>query len=155
MRSAEDLSAALRAAGGKLTPQRLFLFRALEGNTSHPTAEELFERVRAELPTLSLGTVYKTLAELVDLNELRPVEVGDGRTRFDPNTAPHAHQLCRECGRLEDVPIDPFPMTFPMEQDGFLVVSRLVTFEGYCPTCRAKRAARETTDPFVDAIAQM
>src|SRR5579859_1332045 len=98
MRDAAALVARLRAAGGKITPQRLFLFRALEHAHRHPSAEDLYEEVRAELPMLSLGTVYKTLAELVDLGEVQTVETGDGRARYDPNTEPHAHLLCRVCG---------------------------------------------------------
>lgn len=140
MHSVEELAAHLRAAGGKLTAQRLFLFRALEGATNHPTAEELYEQVRQELPTLSLATVYKTLAELVELSEVRTVEAGDGRMRFDPNTTPHAHYVCRACGRLMDGPAEPV-QSFPRVLDGFLVLERRVTLEGYCASCRPSVAA--------------
>ncbi|MCL4541498.1 MAG: transcriptional repressor, partial [Chloroflexi bacterium] len=73
MKSIQDLIERLRATGGKVTPQRLFLFRVLGSATNHPTAEELYETLRHELPTLSLGTVYKILNELVELGELDTV----------------------------------------------------------------------------------
>lgn len=140
MRSSEDLVVRLRAAGGKVTPQRLFLFRALEHADTHPTAEDLYEEVRADLPTLSLGTVYKTLSELVDLGEIETVETGDGRARFDPNTEPHAHLLCRGCNRLEDAAEDIVAIQAPAEIGGFLVTGRRVVLEGYCSQCRTRIA---------------
>lgn len=140
MRSSEDLVVRLRAAGGKVTPQRLFLFRALEHADTHPTAEDLYEEVRADLPTLSLGTVYKTLSELVDLGEIQTVETGDGRARFDPNTEPHAHLLCRGCNRLEDAAEDIVAIQAPAEIGGFLVTGRRVVLEGYCSQCRTRIA---------------
>ncbi len=136
MRSAEQLAGRLRAAGGKLTPQRLFLFRALEGTTAHPTAEDLHEQVRADLPMLSLATVYKTLSELVGLGELRLVKSGDGRAHYDPNTEPHAHLVCRACGKLEDAPAGLVTVRVSPEMGDFLVTDRRVTLEGYCAACR-------------------
>ncbi|MGI8916910.1 MAG: Fur family transcriptional regulator [Chloroflexota bacterium] len=135
MKTSQDLITRLRAAGGKLTPQRFFLFRALEHAQSHPSAEELFEEVRADLPSLSLGTVYKTLSELVELGELQTVETGDGRAHYDPNTEPHAHLHCRRCGRLEDASLDVVTVEAPAEVGGFLITGRRVVLEGFCRGC--------------------
>lgn len=137
MKTSADLIARLRAAGGKLTPQRLFLFRALEHADTHPTAEALYEEVRADLPTLSLGTVYKTLSELVELGEVQTVDTGDGPARYDPNTEPHAHLLCRRCGRLDDAAQEVVTVEAPAEVDGFLITGRRVVLEGYCGNCRS------------------
>ncbi|HEV7216638.1 MAG TPA: Fur family transcriptional regulator [Chloroflexota bacterium] len=136
MKTSQDLIARLRSAGGKLTPQRLFLFRALEHAHSHPSAEDLYDKVRVDLPSLSLGTVYKTLAELVDLGEVQTVETGDGRTHYDPNMEPHAHLHCRRCGRLADVSLDVVNVEAPVEVDGFVITGQRLVLEGYCRTCR-------------------
>lgn len=136
MKTSQDLIARLRAAGGKLTPQRLFLFRALEHAHSHPSAEDLYEEVRADLPTLSLGTVYKTLSELVGLGEVQTVETGDGRMHYDPNTEPHAHLHCRRCGRLDDVSLDVVTIAAPVEVGGFIITGQRVVLEGFCRNCR-------------------
>jgi Fur family transcriptional regulator, peroxide stress response regulator len=136
MKTSQDLVTRLRAAGGKLTPQRLFLFRALEHAHNHPSAEDLYAEVRADLPTLSLGTVYKTLSELVDLGEVQTVETGDGRAHYDPNTEPHAHLHCRRCGRLDDASLDIVSVQAPSEVGGFLVTGQRVVLEGYCQHCR-------------------
>jgi Fur family transcriptional regulator, peroxide stress response regulator len=136
VKTSQDLVTRLRAAGGKLTPQRLFLFRALEHAHSHPSAEDLYAEVRADLPTLSLGTVYKTLSELVDLGEVQTVETGDGRAHYDLNTEPHAHLHCRRCGRLDDASFDIVSVRAPSEVGGFLVTGQRVVLEGYCRNCR-------------------
>ena len=135
MKSAAQLVARLRAEGGKVTPQRLYLFRALEHAATHPTAEELYAAVRADLPTLSLGTVYKTLGELVELGEVQTVECRDGRARFDPNTEPHAHLICRGCGRIEDAAAEVVQVEAPADVGGFHVTGRRVVLEGYCRRC--------------------
>lgn len=140
MRSTEQLMARVRATGGKVTPQRLYLYRALEHARSHPTAEDLYDEVRVELPTLSLGTVYKTLAELVELGEVRTVETGDGRTHYDPNTMPHAHSICRKCGRLADVAAEAVPVEPPAQVGGFVVTGYRVMLDGYCAACRQRSA---------------
>ncbi|MBN9492394.1 transcriptional repressor, partial [bacterium] len=85
------------------TAQRLAVFQAMQGRTDHPAAEDVFLSVRETLPTISRGTVYKILNELVAIGELRQVDVGDGRTRFDPNTAQHVHLRCVDCGQLLDL----------------------------------------------------
>jgi Fur family peroxide stress response transcriptional regulator len=135
MQSIPDLIERLRAAGGKVTPQRLFLFRVLESATSHPTAEELYETLRHELPTLSLGTVYKILNELVDLGELATVDSGDGLTRYDPNTVPHAHLRCIQCGAFQDCSLELLGVKIPENINGFVVTSQRIVLEGYCATC--------------------
>ena len=59
----------LRANGQKVTSQRLMVFQAMEGRTDHPAAEDVFLTVRETLPTISRGTVYKILNELVEFGE--------------------------------------------------------------------------------------
>ena len=142
MRSTEQLMSRLRARGGKVTPQRLYLFRALEHAAQHPTAEDLYDEVRAELPTLSLGTVYKTLAELVELGEVQTVETGDGRAHYDPNTAPHAHSICRQCGLLEDVAAEAVHVEPPAQVGGFVVTGYRVMLDGYWARGRPGTVAR-------------
>ncbi len=85
MKSPTELAAAFRAQGLKVTPQRQLLFTLLEDNTTHPTADVLFARASAQMPGISLRTVYTTLTDLVEMGELQTVTLGTGATRFDPN----------------------------------------------------------------------
>jgi len=129
---------ALREHGMKITPQRRFIFQALERDMHlHPTAEDIFTDVRQTLPDISLTTVYNTLRELVAMGLLRQVDLGEGMTRFDPNTDLHHHLLCTHCGRLEDVYVR-FPcIALPDDQSrGFTVTNHQVIFEGLCPDCQ-------------------
>ena len=98
-----DAARALREAGLKATPQRLAVLRSLAGDVTHPTAQELHERLSGEFPGLSVATVYNTLAALTRVQHCKPLELG-GPARFDPNVAPHDHAVCERCGSIRDVP---------------------------------------------------
>ena len=93
----------LRHFGLKLTPQRLAIVRALADDVSHPTAQELFDRLAPALPTMSFATVYNTLGALVDAGLCAPKSFGPGPIRFDPNTDPHHHAICDRYGAVSDV----------------------------------------------------
>lgn len=136
MRSIPELTEAVHARGGKITPQRLLIYRILERNDTHPTAEAVYERVRDVMPMVSLTTVYKTLNELVTMGELKRFDVG-GVAHFDPNTGPHGEAVCLRCRRIVDVPQGLPPQAGAL--DGFHVTSTALTFYGYCGGCSAIR----------------
>lgn len=98
----ESAVARLRDAGMRMTPQRRAVLLALEGNRTHPLAEEVATTVSASMPGVSLSTVYKTLHELVDLGLLQRLDLPGGM-RFDPEVASHAHLVCSACGSVVDV----------------------------------------------------
>ena len=138
--SVNHLTETLRANGQKVTAQRLMVFQAMQGRTDHPAAEDVFLTVRETLPTISRGTVYKILNELVEIGELRQVDVGDGRTRFDPNTEQHVHLRCVNCGRLLDLDRNQAPVQLPATAAGFKILRYNLTLEGHCPGCQSRTA---------------
>jgi Fe2+ or Zn2+ uptake regulation protein len=145
VKSVEELTAQFRARGLKVTPQRQTIFRALGGSTVHPTAESVYATVSAELPTISLRTVYQTLNDLAAMGELSSLDLGTGSTRFDPNLEPHHHLVCEDCGRIDDLHAD-FPgVAVPPEGEGagFEVTTTEIVFRGRCAACAA--AATKTT----------
>jgi Fe2+ or Zn2+ uptake regulation protein len=103
MRSPDALTEVFRGQGLKVTPQRQCIFRALHGNEQHPTADAVFDLVRAEMPTISLRTVYQTLNDLAAMGEVTPIDLGTGSTRFDPNLSDHHHLVCDRCGAVHDI----------------------------------------------------
>ncbi len=137
MRPVAELTQRLREEGLKVTSQRLLIYQELEGNTEHPTAEQVYERVRRALPTISLTTVYKILNELVELGEVRRFDLGDGAARFDPNTSRHVHARCRRCGAVLDLEASRAPVRVPAEADGFRVEDYHLVLEGTCSGCRS------------------
>lgn len=136
MRDLETLARRVYAHGGKMTAQRTLIYRALDGDTSHPTAEELHARLSPQLPHLSLTTVYKTLNELVAWGELRRIDAGDGRIRFDPDVREHAEAVCLRCHRVDDVPESSGRAPLPRELAGYAIVRGAEIYYGYCPRCR-------------------
>jgi Fur family peroxide stress response transcriptional regulator len=91
-----------RQEGIKLTHQRMEIFRELAQTADHPDAEQLFQRVRDRLPTVSLDTVYRTLWRLNDLGLIVTLSSSRERARFDANLDSHHHFVCRQCGLTRD-----------------------------------------------------
>jgi Fur family peroxide stress response transcriptional regulator len=141
MRSVEALTEQVRRQGGKATSQRILIWRALEGDDTHPTAEDLFTRLKSQLPSLSLATLYNVLNELVEWGDVRRFDTGDGRIHFDPDTAAHAELVCLRCHSVVDAPRDEVaPAPVPAQIAGYRIVARGEQFFGYCPTCQAELA---------------
>ncbi len=151
MRAPTELTGLFRASGRKMTAQRQCVFRVLEGNVSHPSAESVYEVARAEMETISLKTVYQTLHELVELGEIAALDLGTGMVRFDPNVgSAHHHLVCRSCGKVRDVAVDLPDGLVPRGGDhGYEVRSTEVVFRGLCDGCRLRPVAggRTTVSP--------
>jgi len=137
--------AGVRAAGLKLTPQRLAIVRELAEDESHPTAQELYERLRPTLPTMSFATVYNTLDALTAAGLCATLALSPGSGRFDPNMDPHHHLVCDHCGSVRDLP-SPAPAGGPPRDDsvrraiarvapGFEVRSVERIMRGLCADC--------------------
>ena len=144
MRTPDQLVTAFRASGRKVTPQRERIFRVLHDNAAHPTADAVHAAVVADMPSVSLRTVYATLHELAEMGELRQLELGTGSARFDPNTGDHHHLVCDRCGSVQDITADfPGVALTPDDAFGFEVDTTQIVFRGRCATC----AGTETTSP--------
>lgn len=138
MRSIESLIELFRQKGLRITPQRRAIFESLTGDLSHPTAEEIYQRVRQRIPEISRMTVYNTLYELVSMGEIAEVEpfVKEG-TRYDANTTSHHHLVCLRCHAVVDIDRDFDGLDVPLpEASGYRIVRREVMFYGYCPNCQ-------------------
>lgn len=137
MSTVDQLCAQLREQGRRVTPQRRAIIQVLlEDDGTHPTAEQVFTRVRSVMPDMSHATVYNVLHELVEMGVLLELDLGMGERRYDLNTADHAHLVCLGCGRVEDVDYDCEALALTPEQArGFQVVDRTIIFRGYCPAC--------------------
>jgi Fe2+ or Zn2+ uptake regulation protein len=134
----------LKRAGLKMTPQRLAIVKIFAGDKSHPTAQELFERLRGEFPSMSFATVYNTLDALVSAGLGGTLRLG-GAARFDPNTSAHHHAVCDRCGAVHDVPAETLaPSSATVRRlrrsaGGFSVRAIERVYRGLCAKCAAGR----------------
>ena len=129
----------LKAAGAKLTPQRLAVLAEVARSTAHPDAETVYRSVKQRLPSISLDTVYRTLWLLTDLGLIATLGPHRGRARFDGNTMPHHHFICLKCGRAEDFyspEFDQLGVPAGVRALG-AVQSTHVEFRGLCKHCAA------------------
>jgi Fur family transcriptional regulator, peroxide stress response regulator len=147
MKSVAALVEACRENGLRLTPQRRAIFELLVEDDSHPTAEEVYRRVRPVMPDVSRTTVYNTLHELVAIGELSPVDdLSAGEMRYDTDSGDHHHLFCTQCHALVDIHREFANVDLPpADAAGYKIVKRQVTFYGICPECQAARGAEPET----------
>ena len=82
--------------------QREAILNELQNRCDHPTATQVYEGVKKVIPNISLGTVYRNLASLVESGEILSVAVGDGKEHFDGDKSFHLHLHCKCCGAIID-----------------------------------------------------
>ena len=123
----------------KRTPQRLAILAYLEGNTSHPSAEDIYRAVSKKYHSMSFATVYNTLNMLAKAGTIRELTIDPVRKRFDPDVSQHHHLMCVLCGRIVDIS-GGLTVDLPdnLAQD-FDVLGSHVEFYGHCGSCKKKR----------------
>jgi Fur family transcriptional regulator, peroxide stress response regulator len=99
------LSQHLTDSGLRSTPQREVVYQVILAKRDHPTAEEIFARVKASMPTISLATVYNCLDALVQCGLIKQVNFVREPTRYCPNLHEHAHFHDEKTGEIHDVAI--------------------------------------------------
>jgi Fur family peroxide stress response transcriptional regulator len=134
------LKAMWNRRGLKLTHQRLEIFKVMESAEDHPSAEELYERVKSKLPTISFDTVYRTLALLERHGMIARIYNLDNRMRYDSNMDRHYHLICTRCRKINDFywpELDHLSM--PGETEGWgMIEGRHVELRGICQNCLKK-----------------
>jgi len=124
----------------RTTRQRQIILRELRGTNAHPTAAWLYERVRAEMPHISLGTVYRNLAKLSGEGAILSLNIGDGVERFDGTISPHAHFYCEKCGLVSDLALPPAEEQIRALEaaEGLTVRRYQLNISGVCRDCRKR-----------------
>ena len=126
------------AARTRMTRQRAEILAELRKAKTHPTAEEIHERVRRVLPKISLGTVYRNLELLARAGEILQLEGGRPGRRFDGDVSPHLHVRCVRCGRVADVCGPALaPALEGLSAAGFAILGARIELDGLCDQCAA------------------
>lgn len=137
----QTLLATLRERGSRLTSHRLALIRLLATSEGHPNAMQLYESLRLQFPTISLATIYKTLALLKDEGEILEIDLHND-SHYDGNKPyPHPHLICTHCSRIFDG--DKVATIQKLNQEiekkyNFQISRHQLVFYGVCQECRQK-----------------
>lgn len=122
-----------------MTRQRMHIFEQIRASDGHPTAEDVYERVRCILPHISLGTVYRNLDCLVEMGLIRKIDTAGHARRYDGNMEPHDHVRCTRCGAIGDVPSRHIECERKRVQvPGFRIDNVHTEYEGVCDACASK-----------------
>lgn len=123
----------------RMTNQRRIILEELRKVDTHPTVDELYSIVKARMPHISLGTVYRNLDLLADTGEILRIDSAGNMRRFDGRMEPHRHVRCTVCGKVGDVFTDGSdePAVDHLDVPGFSVTTVRVEYDGICDECRA------------------
>lgn len=121
----------------KYSRQREAVKNFLSTRKDHPTADTIYQNLRQKYPNISLGTVYRNLTLLTKLGEIQRLNTGDGAERFDFNTMPHNHFVCRECQGVFDMEMTGADQIIEKAQEEFAgqIEWHHTTFYGVCENC--------------------
>lgn len=137
LRMMTEFAKACREAGLKMTHQRLEVYRELVQASDHPSAEMLYKRIIKRLPTISLDTVYRTLATLEKYRLITRVQTLESQARYEAKMVKHHHAVCGRCGTITDFSWEMFDeVQMPDEINSWgKVVKRNAILEGICKAC--------------------
>lgn len=124
------------------TRQRNLILKTLRSTKSHPTADWIYEKVRKEMPNISLGTVYRNLGTLKEMGEILELNYGSKFSRFDGNPENHYHFVCVKCGKVLDVegcPVDRELDKRVGRENNVEVFFHRTEFYGLCSECKDKK----------------
>ncbi len=122
----------------KRSKEKQAIFQFLKNNTYHPTADVIYSEMRKEIPTISLGTVYRNLRLLKEDGEIIKLELAGSLSLIDCNTRAHYHFRCEKCGRVFDLDenVNNTLNERVAEKTGFKVLNHVMEFRGLCRECQ-------------------
>ncbi len=114
------------------TKQKDLILKIINNSCNHPTANEVYEIARLDIPNISLGTVYRILNNLVEKGKIRNINTMDDIHHYDNINHKHDHFICIKCGLVEDVEKNSKEIkTINNNQ----VLDCDITYKGICEKC--------------------
>lgn len=132
---------AVRAAGGRVTPERKLLLRIISDN-AHLDASEIFLLAKEEIPKISLSTVYRAIGLLRELGIVSANDLGEDHCHYEVQARKHHHCICLGCGKVIEIP-SAAAIKALTDRSCFEVVEAKVELTGYCRQCSENRARRK------------
>jgi len=121
----------------RFSRQREEILKTLKATKSHPTADWIYLQAKKKIPKLSLGTVYRNLNNLHLKGAIRKLQLGTPFDRFDADTSPHQHFICKKCGKIYDLFMDLETdlKALAEREKKFRIEKVEVEFHGICLNC--------------------
>ncbi|MFW6281735.1 MAG: Fur family transcriptional regulator [bacterium] len=128
------------AKNTRMTKQRKAILRVLKNTKSHPTADWIYEKVKKDIPNISLGTVYRNLNVLAEMGKINVLNYGSSQSRYDGKSDHHYHFHCEKCGKVYDLELDleTYLNNEVNKKTGFIANEHRLEFSGICPECQQK-----------------
>ena len=125
----------------RMTKQRTIILDILRKMDTHPTADEIYVKVRAKIPRISLGTVYRNLEFLCEQGLVTLLDIGGSQRRYERVGEMHYHVRCLGCGKVEDLDIEPDSALDEIVKSNcdFEIIGHRLEFIGYCPMCSSNK----------------
>jgi Fur family transcriptional regulator, peroxide stress response regulator len=134
-----QLIAALQEHNFRLTPQRVELVRLIAVSEGHPSASQLYTKIKRQFPTMSHATVYKTLTLLKEMNQVLEIDLRDD-SHYDGNRPePHPHLICVKCNKIidgGDVSLDQEALRKLEQASGYKILRPQISLYGLCADCK-------------------
>ena len=121
----------------KYSSQREAILRFLKTRKDHPTADVVFQHIRADIPNISLATVYRNLNQLATAGTILRLTTNGKTDHFDACVEPHYHFCCRCCNAVKDIDMEPMPELIQRATDAssFKIEEATILFSGLCEDC--------------------
>ena len=123
----------LSSRGIRPSVTRLMIYDFVKGTKSHPTVDDIYQKLKPKAPTLSRTTVYNTVKLFSQQGLFKTLTIDAVNVRYDADIAYHGHFRCERCGKVFDFTVEPETES---GLDGFLVTQREIFFSGYCNECK-------------------
>jgi Fur family transcriptional regulator, peroxide stress response regulator len=134
----QQLIDALKERDFRLTPQRVELVRLIAVSQGHPSANQLYEKIKEKFPTMSRATVYKTLTLLKEMNQVFEIDLRED-SHYDGNRPqPHPHLICMKCSQIVDgeLSLDEATIKKLEQESGYTILRPQISFYGLCAECQ-------------------
>lgn len=115
---------------------RIRILQCLEDNKIHPTADQIYQNLLSEFPTLSKMSVYNTIEVLLDAGLIREITIENNEVRYDSHLEDHGHFKCNHCGKIFNFDID-FNSLHLSGLDQFIIKDQDIFLKGICPECQS------------------
>jgi Fe2+ or Zn2+ uptake regulation protein len=120
------------------TKQKEGILKVLSNTRAHPTADQIYDEVRKDIPRISKGTVYRNLQVLEEDGAITELRLDGTLSRYETKQENHYHFRCEKCGRVSDIdmPVDKKLDQRAEKRTGLKISSHQLEFRGLCKECQ-------------------